>query len=347
MTASDSPQAQWREDWGVPVREAALDPERRIVDPHHHFWTWRAASAMAPAGAYLAGDLRDDLRGGHNVVATVAIECGAAYRHELGPDLASVGETAFFAKEARRLAEIDPSFRAAGIVAHVDLRSGEDVRRRLAAHREAGGGLLRGVRQMAGYDPDAPINISPVKGDLYADPGFRAGARAAAAEGMVVDVWHYHSQGEAFAALVRACPEVTFVVDHYGTPLGAGAYANREQEIFGVWAQGIDLLAAHPNVLFKLGGFALSMTGADFQLRAEQPTSEQVAARAKPYFDHVLNAAGPGRCMFESNFPIEKPCVSYTVLWNAFKRLSSGLSEGEADDLFFKVANDAYRLELT
>jgi predicted TIM-barrel fold metal-dependent hydrolase len=216
-----------------------LEPQRRIIDPHHHLWPWRDGTAMFPPGAYLAPELVQDTRS-HNVVATMAIECGVAYQEDLGADLASVGETAFIAKEARLLAAMDAGLRVAGIVGHIDLRSGEDVRRRVQAHKAAGGGLFRGVRQMAAYDPDGPINISPIQGDLYAEPGFRDGVRAAAEEGIVVDVWHYHSQGADFAVLARACPEVTFVVDHYGTPLGAGAYANRRNEVFKVWSRGVE-----------------------------------------------------------------------------------------------------------
>ena len=197
---------EWREDWGVPVHEAAIDPGRRIIDPHHHLWPWRDANMMSPAGAYLSAELIKDVRS-HNVVATMAIECSVAYDPDLGPDLASVGETAFLAREARRLAEMNAGLRLAGIVAHIDLHSGDDVRRRVEAHRQAGQGLLKGVRQMAAYDPDGPINISPIEGDLYAEPAFRAGVRAAAAEGLVVDVWHYHSQADDFVALARACPE--------------------------------------------------------------------------------------------------------------------------------------------
>ena len=346
MSAEDGAAAfgvAWREDWGAPAKEAAIDPARRIIDPHHHLWPWRGATPMSPAGAYQTDELLKDARS-HNVVASIAIECGVAYRDDLGPDLASVGETAFIAGEARRLAERGAALRLAGVVAHIDLRSGEDVRRRVEAHRQAAGDLLKGVRQMAAYDPHGPINISPVAGDLYAEPGFRAGVRAAGAAGLVVDVWHYHSQGEDFVALARACPEVTFVIDHYGTPLGVAAYASRRDEVFAVWARGIELAAACPNVRFKLGGFALGMTGADFASRPEQPTSEQVAAWARPYFDHVLAAAGPDRCMFTSNFPIEKTSVSYVVLWNAYKRLTAGLDEASRDALFFRTADAVYSL---
>jgi len=337
---------RWRQDWGEPVREAALDPQRRIIDPHHHLWPWREATPMSPAGPYLGPELLKDARGGHNVVATVAIECGVAYRPELGPDLASAGETAFVAAEARALERACAGLRVAGFVAHIDLRSGDDVRRRIAAHRKAGGRLLKGVRQMAAWAPDAPINISPIAGDLYADPGFRAGVRAAAAEGLVIDVWHYHTQGEDFAALARACPEAVFVVDHYGTPLGVGPYAGRKEQVFAEWARGIELAAACPNVLFKASGFALAMTGADFIARPAQPASEDVAAWAEPYFSHLLKVAGAERCMFASNFPIEKTCVAYGVLYNAFKRLAQALPEADADSLFFEVAKSTYRLAL-
>jgi predicted TIM-barrel fold metal-dependent hydrolase len=335
-------EVRWRQDWGTPAREPALDPGRPLIDPHHHFWPDRAAGTV-PAGPYLAADLTADLAG-HRVVATVAIEAHAAYHQAGPPELAPVGETEFLARQAKALAAVSGAPRLGGIVAHADLRLGDRVAQVLEAHRQAAGGLLRGVRQMAAYAANGP-NYSPVAGDLYADPSFRQGVRRLGEAGLVCDVWHFHTQQADFAALARACPQTTFVVDHYGTPLGVGGYAGRQGEVAAEWRRELPELADLPNVFVKASGFCMSLTGSPWREDPNQPTSDQIADAAAPWFAELMAQFGPRRCMFASNFPVDKTSVAYTVLWNAYKKLAAKLSDEEADALCRGTAAKVYRIE--
>jgi predicted TIM-barrel fold metal-dependent hydrolase len=335
-------EARWRQDWGRPVREPAIDPARPLIDPHHHLWPERAAGTT-PAGPYLARDLADDLASGHRVVATVAVEAGASYWQGGAPELASVGETEFLAAQAAALAAMPGAPRLGGIVAHVDLRLGDRVKPVLEAHAEAAGGLLRGVRQMAAFAADGP-QYSPLP-NLYADQAFRQGVRALGAAGLTFDAWHFHLQQGDFAELARACPETTFVLDHYGTPLGVGAYAGRGAEVMADWRRSLPALAALPNVYVKASGFCMSMTGSRWREHPDPPTSAQLAAEAQPWFDALIAHFGPGRCMFASNFPVDKTGVAYRVLWNAYKTLAAGFSEAEIDALCRGTAAKVYRID--
>ena len=128
-------------DWLVQVQEAIIDPEREIVDPHHHLWRERR---WFP---YLLEDLWTDTGSGHNVKKTVFVQCRASYR-TAGPEhLKPVGETEFVAEIAQDSQKgADNQARIAGIVAHANLTLGDLVEEILDAHAEAGRGLFRGIR---------------------------------------------------------------------------------------------------------------------------------------------------------------------------------------------------------
>jgi predicted TIM-barrel fold metal-dependent hydrolase len=335
---------RWRQDWGAPSREtAAIDPDRALIDPHHHLWPDRAAG-MVPARPYLARELVADVGSGHRVVATVAVEARAGYREDGPAELAPVGETKFLVDQAQVLSTLPGAPRLAGIVAYADLSVGARVAEVLVAHIEAGAGLMRGVRQMAAFDP-AGLNFPFIPPGLYADARFREGVRELGEAGLTFDAWHFHIQQAEFVALAKACPQTTFVIDHYGTPLGVGAYAGMQEEVAATWREGVRQTAALPNVFVKLSGFAMHATGAPWIDAACQPTSDDIAARAAPWFAWLLEQFGPRRCMFASNFPVDKTGVSYLVLWNAYKKLAQGLARDEIDALCRGTAARVYRLQ--
>ena len=103
-------------------------------------------------------------------------------------------------------------------------------------------------------------------------------------------------------------------------------------------------IAACANVVVKLGGLAMRLGGFSFHRGAEPPSSEELAAAWRPYVDRCIQSFGPDRCMFESNFPVDKGSCSYAVLWNAFKRLAQGYTAAEKAALFSETARKAYRL---
>jgi len=328
-------------DWLDAVKEEIIDPERPIIDPHHHLRIARGG------GDYLLTELWADTGAGHNIRQTVFIECHACY-HQDGPEhLRPVGETEFVTAMAEVSAKDTQQATIAGIVAHADLRLPLDqLDEVLDAHLAASGGIFRGIRQ-AGAHLDNPdiLFIKPrqPKG-LYADPNFRRGLRHLGKRGLSYDTWHYHLQNREFLDLVRAVPETTIVLDHFGTPLGVGPYAGHRQQIFEHWRADIAEIARCENVFAKLGGPAMPDNGFGWNLRDIPPTSDEFVTAQQDYYHHTLESFGAERCMFESNFPVDKWSLSYHVVWNGFKKLSANYSEAEKTRLFHDTAAQVYRL---
>jgi predicted TIM-barrel fold metal-dependent hydrolase len=342
--------------------EVVLDPELPIIDPHHHLWDRRAAMTADPqpprhgfermlrlVPRYLFEDLLADLNAGHNVRGTVYMECGAMYRSAGQALMRPVGETEFVNGVAAMSASgIYGDVRAcAGIVGHADLRLGSAVAEVLAAHIAAGGGRFRGIRQSASYDEDPDV-LGPLQRNqpgLYRQADFREGFAQLAPLGLSFDAWMLEPQLPDLIDLADAFPETPIVLDHVGTPLGIGRYAGRREERFAAWLSAIQALARRPNVNVKLGGLAMVFPGfASFM--SEPPTpSEQLAEEWRPYIEVCIEAFGSGRCMFESNFPVDLGSCDYRTLWNAFKIIAAGYTAEEKTDLFSATATRVYRLD--
>ncbi|MCG8590319.1 MAG: amidohydrolase family protein [Proteobacteria bacterium] len=327
------------EEWLAQVQEEIVDPEREIVDPHHHLWK------QAWGGTYLLPDLWADTGAGHNVVQTVFVECRASYRSDGPEHLRVVGETEFVADVARA-SESEGGATIAGIVSHADLLLGDAVREVLEAHTAAGDGRFRGIRHAGAHaeHPEALMIPGRAPERLYEDPSFREGLRVLGQAGLTYDTWHYHYQNRALAELARAVPETTIVLDHFGTPLGVGPYAGRRAEIFEDWKKSIAEVAACPNVVAKLGGLAMPDNGFGWSERDTPPTSDEFAEAQRPYYLHAIECFGPERCMFESNFPIDRLSLSYAVLYNGLKKIVADFSEAEKDEMFAGTARRVYRL---
>ena len=176
------------------------------------------------------------------------------------------------------------------------------------------------------------------------DGAFRQGFALLAAHGLSFDAWLYHTQLDDLIDLARRFPETTIILDHVGGPLGIGPYAGRRDEVFAAWRGQIAELAACDNVVVKLGGLGMKICGFEFHHREVPPPSQVLAEAWRPYLMTCIEAFGPSRCMFESNFPVDKASCNYTVLWNALKRVSEGLSADERAELFQHTANRVYRL---
>ena len=321
------------------VLEPVLEPDRAIVDPHHHLWPGEDRPA------YLLDELRADTGSGHRIEATVFIECLTAYR-ESGPDaMRCVGETEF----VRPIAEASRDgngARVAAIVGAADLRVGDAAEDILAAHISGGGGLFRGIRHAASWDPSDAIRVSHHKPPphLYLDATFRTGFAKLAPLGLSFDAWLYHPQIPELTDLARAFPETAIVLDHFGGPLGIGPYADKRVEVFTDWRRDIAPLAACPNVFVKLGGMAMPINGYGWHKDPAPPSSEAFVDAQGDYYLAAIDLFSPARCMFESNFPVDKVSLSYRTLWNAFKRLAAPFNEAEKDQLFRGTATGFYRL---
>jgi predicted TIM-barrel fold metal-dependent hydrolase len=329
-------------NWLDQVVEDIVDPETKIVDPHHHLWP--AGGAMP----YGIDDLAADTSSGHHIVATVFVECRAAYRTDGPRHLRPVGETEFVAASATRLAADHPDVPPiAGIVAHADLTlpPGE-LAEVLDAHAAAAGGRFVGVRDALSraVEPDVLAIPGTAAEDKYADDAFRRGVRELERRGLVYDTWHYHHQNAELLELARAVPETTMVLDHFGTPLGVGTYAGRRDEIFDEWAAGITELAACDNVVAKIGGLAMPDNGFGWHTADRPPTSDEFVAAQGRYYHHTIEAFGPERCMFESNFPVDRLSISYPVLWNALKKIAARYSADERASMFEGTARRVYAI---
>lgn len=331
------PNAEWLAKW----HEEVLEPALPIVDPHHHLWE-------LPSHRYLLEDLLADTGSGHNVVATVFVECMAMYRAGGPHAMKPVGETEFVNGVAAMSASggYGPARLCAGIVGFADLALGDRVTPVLEAHVRAGGGRFRGIRHAAGWDSSDEVrnsHTSPPAG-LLRDATFRAGFARLAPLDLSFDAWLYHPQLDDLVDLARAFPATTIILDHVGGPLGYGPYAGKADETFVRWKASMRALAACPNVVVKLGGLGMRMGVFDFHKRDAPVPSEVLAAGWKPWIETCIEAFGADRCMYESNFPVDKITSSYAVLWNAFKRLSAGASAADKTALFSGTASRAYRL---
>jgi predicted TIM-barrel fold metal-dependent hydrolase len=347
------------------TKEPILEPDLPIVDPHHHLWDrpTELLKNLPPSdhgfmdiirhvGRYLLDELLADLNSGHNVRATVYLECGSMYRAD-GPDpLRTVGETEFVNGVAAMTASgLYGNVRAcAGIVGHVDLRMGAAVEDVLRAHIAAGGGRFRGIRQSASYDEDANV-LGPLAGrvppQLYRDTNFRAGFAVLRRLGLSFDTWILEPQLPDLIDLARAFPDTTIVLDHVGTPLGVGGYKGTREERFPVWRANIQALAKCENVVVKLGGLAMPFAAFPWSYANRPKSSAELVRAWKPYLDVCIEAFGPKRAMFESNFPVDSYSCSYALLWNAFKHAVSGYSAAEKTALFSGTATRVYRLSVS
>jgi len=321
--------------WLDLVVEDVVEPDLAIVDPHHHLWP--DGGAMP----YGLADLHADTGDGHLIEQTVFVECHAAYRTGGDPEFAPVGETEFVAGEAMR----DPERLISAIVAHADLRSPrlDEV---LEAHEAAGRGLLRGIRDALSHAKHPEVLRIPGRAPagLYADPAFRAGVARLGERGLSYDTWHYHYQNPEMLELARAAPGTTMVLDHFATPLGVGPYASQREEIFEQWKLDIAAIAQCENVVAKIGGMAMPDNGFGWDSADRPASSDEFVAAQRRYYLHAIECFGPERCMFESNFPVDRFSLSYRTVWNAFKKLTADFSPDERTAMFSGTARRVYRL---
>ncbi|MCW5653799.1 amidohydrolase family protein [Hydrogenophaga sp.] len=329
------------EAWLALRDEPVLDPGRPIVDPHHHLWD-------RPHHRYLLPDLLADLNTGHHVRGTVFAECSSMYRADGDPRFACVGEVEFVnGVGAMSASGVYGAVRAcAGIIGKVDLTLGAFAQEVLQACKDRAPDRFRGIRHMAAWDasPEVSTLLRPPPQDLLRNPAFREGYAVLGQMGLSFDAWVYHPQLPQLIELIDLHPHTPVVLNHLGGRAGLGPYAGRQDEVFREWKASIQALAERPNVTVKLGGIGMRLGGFDFHDRDLPPTSEELAKAWGPYVQTCIEAFGTSRAMFESNFPVDKSCCTYRVLWNAFKRMAEGFSESEKNDLFAGSAVRAYRL---
>lgn len=327
------------EAWLARHLEEVLEPNLPIIDPHHHLW-------VHPGSVYLFPELLADLSSGHNVRATVFVECGSMYRAEGPEELRSLGETEFVTGVAAMSAsgEFGPVRACAAMVGNVDLMRGSRVEAILASHITASGGRLHAIRYSTAWDAHERVPKIAPRSAILADPHFREGFRYLGQFGLAFDAWVYHPQLPEVEALASAFQDTSIVLDHFGSPILGGPNKSRTAEVFAEWRAAMTALARHDNVFVKLGALPARRSRIGQQTSPSPLSSEEIATAWKPYFEVCVEQFGARRCMFESNFPVQKRFCSCPVLWNACKRLAAGCSADEKRQLFGGTAVLAYRL---
>src|ERR1700746_158145 len=323
-------------EWLGRLTEDRRDPKPPTLHPPHPLWAH-------PGSRYLLDELLADVNSGHNIIATVFIQCGSGYRTGGPEEMRPIGESEF----VRALAEESDrrggkTKICAGTCSFADLRL-PNVDAVLEGQIAAAGGRVRGIRQIAAHDP-AIIGASsyvPPPG-LMDDPYFRRGLKRLPAHNLTFEAWIYHPQIKTLTDVARECSDVRIVLNHFGGPLGVGPY--KRDEVFPGWRADIKALSTCPNVYLKLGGLAMIVNAFDFHLGPLPPSSNVMGDAWRPYVETCIENFGAHRCMFESNFPVDKGACSYPVLFNAFKRLASGASASEKADLFAGTASRFYPL---
>jgi L-fuconolactonase len=327
--------------WQRLAAEEPLDPEVAVCDSHHHLW-----DGPGDRGRYLLQEFSEDAGGGHKILKTVFVECGTMYREHGPEELRPAGEVDFAQDMADQAnsGPWGPTAVAAAVVGFADLTLGSGVGRVLEAHIKAGKGRLRGIRQSCTWDEDASI-LSMAKGQgMTQGAKFREGFALLQEYGLSFDAWQYHTQLRQLAGLAGEFSDTTIIVNHTGGVLGIGPYAGKRQEVLKEWQRGMTELASRPNVVVKLGGLGMPRCGFGWHERAKPPSSTELAEAMGPYFRFCIDLFGAGRCMFESNFPVDKVSYSYTVLWNAFKRACEDRSPEERSALLYDTAARVYKL---
>jgi predicted TIM-barrel fold metal-dependent hydrolase len=235
-----------------------------------------------------------------------------------------------------------------GIVGFAEFGLGARVREVLEAQVRAAGPRFKGVRNISAWhkDPEARGSSANPPPDVLTNPRFKEGLAVLTSMGLTFDAFMYHTQLPEILAIARAFPETKIVLDHCGGTIGIGPYASRKAETFAEWKASMMELGKCQNVVVKLGGLGMRLFGYSVHEGDLPPSSEELAAAWGPQIETCIEAFGPKRAMFESNFPVDKGSCSYGNLWNAFKRISKGYSADERDWMFRRCAAETYTLSL-
>ena len=331
--------------------EPALDPGRPIIDPHLHLWDIQPVSGgiMAADRFLLPEALGLIAASGHDITHSVFVECHTMYRPDGPFELRSLGETEFASGVAAMCASgvYGPRLLNHRIVGSADLHLGAAVEPVLALHAARAGERFRGIRYNTAYSEAGLFGraCAPESRGLMLDPKVHEGARVLARMGFSLDQWCFHTQLGELTAFVDAVPELTFILDHLGTPDAHGVHAGRAGQAHAEWTAGIRELAKRPNVLVKLGGMGMDL-GRMMTGEVGRAASSELAEAWRPRIETCIEAFTPARCMFESNWPPDRSAGGYGAIWNAFEIVAQGCSEDEKDQLFRRTAAAAYHIPI-
>jgi L-fuconolactonase len=264
------------------------------IDAHHHLWDlsarpqeWLDESELKPIRRdFGLADLRE-VTGAAGVDATVLVQ--------VLPDVEETGEFLALAGESELVA---------GVVGWVDLTAPDVAEQLDRLRRGPGGERLVGIRHLVQAEPDP---------DWLTRPDVVAGLHAVRDAGLVYDLLTRPHQLTAALEVVRALPDLVFVLDHLSKPDIAG-------RLVEPWATRLSELAAEPNVVAKVSGL---VTEADW--------ARWTAADLRPYVDIALEAFGPDRLMVGSDWPVCLLAADYERVFATAAELLDGCSAAERD----------------
>lgn len=321
------------------TQEEIIDPLREIIDCHHHLWN-------RPDSRYMVDEFLRDAQDGHHVVQSIFIQCRTGYRHGT-LDSPALETTAIAHATHASQGQASPVQVGAGIVGYADMRGGAGIAPLLDAHIQSGGDRFKGVRHIVAWadGPEFQVEGYPTAPGMMSSPEFEAALQQLAVRNLSFEAMVYHTQLDELAGVARTHADTRFVLNHIGLPLGIGAFSSRKEHAFADWRAGLRALAGCDNVYIKLGGMGMHMLGLALDSEPGPFASKRIADAYRPYVDECVSAVGANRCMFESNFPVDRRRCDYRTLWNAFKRIGSSYTEDEKHMLFSDTARRCYGLE--
>lgn len=314
-----------------------VDKAARLVFPRdaQHFFG-RSEYIIRP---YLAKEYLEDTAP-YPVAGLVHVEAGWVCKHPLDA-----------VKETRWLESIrqETALPLEAIITQADLSIGGGVNEVLRRHLEASS-RVKGIRQMLSWHPDKAVLNGCEDPGLMKRPKWQEGFEQLAKQALSFETACYHHQIDDLAALARSFPETTITLCHLGTPPGVGGpfggqgtSASERQDILKRWKEALLNLAQHPNAYIKLSGLGMPILGFGYENSAEEPAAEEIAASYAPLVNFAIDTFGAERCMFGSNFPIDKVSLSYSTLFEAYVRILSDRSAEEIKYLFGETAKKVYK----
>ena len=345
MNTNKSPHLPVRQEWLNQLIEDPILPNIPIIDPHHHLWD-------VGFGRYYIEELLEDINSsGHNIVSTVYIMSSSntkIYSKDGLEEFKPLTEIEFATSEGKR-ADLIPNNRVkvnASIVGSVDLTYGNKLQPVLEKAVNISEGRLKGIRMLLASHTDPRISSGAVKSDLglMLHPNFIDGAKCIQDANLSLDFWIYHTQLNEMEKIARALPDLTIILNHIGGPIHLGEYEGKQAATHREWRSAMMRLSRIPNINVKLGGLGMAVNGAKFHNSKFPPNSVQLSDVWKPWIYETIDMFGFDRCMFESNFPVDKGSCSYGALWNAFKIIAKDMSDDEINKLFSKNAAKIYKI---
>lgn len=235
------------------------------------------------------------------------------------------------------------------IVARADLAA-VDVGHVLDAHL-AVSDLVVGIRQCLYWHPNPGILNAVERSHLMSDTQWRRGFEELGKRGLAFETVVYSGQLEDLFNLTETYPDQKVVLCHGGLPVGVagpfqgvGETEEKRAQVLTKWKRGMQRLSASANVIVKISGLLQPCCGFGFERRGEDdPVGvDEVAYGLQPLVDFILDTFGPERCMFGSNFPVEKASVPYDVLYEALTRITARRSDAFRRQLFHDTAARHY-----